>query len=98
MRFAPFFFFEFQPDSAVSADTGLYGLSRPDLGRVGAAFSRVGANFSRVGPIRELPRGTDAGSAASLPRRRVPPRQTRVCWPGSHFRASQTITDKRNNN
>ena len=66
MRFAPFFFFfEFQPDSAVSADTGLYGPSRPDLGRVGADFSRVGANFSRVGanfsrvgPIRELPRGT----------------------------------------
>ena len=44
-----FFFFEFRPDLAVSADTGLYGPSRPDLGRVGADFSRVGANFSRVG-------------------------------------------------
>ena len=56
MRFAPFFFvffffFEFRLDSAISADTGRYGLSRADLGR-------VGADFSRVGPIRESPRGT----------------------------------------
>ena len=51
MRFAPFFFFfEFRPDSAVSADTGRYGSSQPDLGR-------VGANLGRVGPIRESPRG-----------------------------------------
>ena len=56
-----FFFFEFRPDWAVSADTGRYGRygpSRPDFGRDGANFGRVGADFSRVGPIRESPRGT----------------------------------------
>ena len=62
VRFAPFFFFlNFGPNRAVSADsadTGRYGPSRPDFGRVGADFGRVGADFSRVGPIRESPRGT----------------------------------------
>ena len=62
-----FFFFEFRPDWAVSADTGRYGRygpSRPDFGRVGADFRRIGADFSRVGPIRDLPRGTTRSDAA----------------------------------
>ena len=60
VRFAPFFFFflNFGPNRAISADTGRYGPSRPDLGRVGADFGHVGADFSRVGPIRESPCGT----------------------------------------
>ena len=76
-----FFFFEFRPDSAVSVDTGRYGPSRPDFGRVGADFRRIGADFSRVGLRRPdsglatwhnaVRRGTDARSAASLPRPRV---------------------------
>ena len=91
-----FFFFEFRLDSAVSADTGRYGRygpSRPDFGHVGADFRRIGADFSRVGPIRDLPRGTTRSDAARTRGLRhpcrVPPRWTRVRWPGSRVRASQ---------
>ena len=62
-----FFFFEFRSDSAVSAvsaDTGRYGSSRPNFGRIGADFRRIGANFSRVSPIRDLPRGTTRSDTA----------------------------------
>ena len=106
MRYAPFFFFlnfgltgPFRPIQADTADTGRYGRygpSRPDFGRDGADFGRVGADFSRVGPIRESPRGTmrhGRASVASLPHRRVPPRRTRVRWPGSHVRASQALSN-----
>uniref|UniRef100_A0A7N2LLB7 Uncharacterized protein n=1 Tax=Quercus lobata TaxID=97700 RepID=A0A7N2LLB7_QUELO len=73
------------------ADIGRYEPSRPD-------FGRVGADFGHVGPLRPesgsatwhdaARRGTDARSAASLPRRRVPPRRTRVRRPESRVRAS----------
>ena len=86
VRFAPFFFFvfEFRPNSAVLADTGRYGPSRPDLGL-------VGADFNRVGPIRDSPRGTTQHGRAVCG---VPPtslRRTRVRWPGSRVRASQFL-------
>ena len=74
VRFAPFFFFfffVFRPNSAVSADsadTGRYGPSRPDLGR-------IGADFGRVGPIRESPRGTTQHGRAVCG---VPPASRRV--------------------
>uniref|UniRef100_A0A7N2R348 Uncharacterized protein n=1 Tax=Quercus lobata TaxID=97700 RepID=A0A7N2R348_QUELO len=83
---------------------GRYRPSRPDFGRVGADFGRIGAELSRVGPRRAesvnatwrdaARRGTDARSAASLPRRRVPPRRTRVRAPGSRVRASQVLKSK----
>ena len=56
-----FFFFEFRPDSAVSADTDR-------VGPISATSAPISAASARVSPIRELPRGTDARSAASLPR------------------------------
>ena len=84
-----FFFFEFRPDSAVSADTGQYGRSRPDFGRVGADFRRVEADFSRVSPIRDLPRGTTRHGRAVCGVPPASPRRTRVRQPGSRVRASQ---------
>ena len=87
-----FFFFEFRPDSAVSADTGRYGLSRPDLGRVGADFRLIGANFSRVGPIRDLPCGTTRHGRSICGVPPASPRRTRVRWPGSYVRAFQITT------
>ena len=77
VRFAPFFFFfflNFGPNRAVSADTGRFGRFRPisadtaDTDRVGpiwaasapisAASAPILAASARVGPIRDSPRGT----------------------------------------
>ena len=77
VRFAPFFFFfflNFGPNRAVSADTVRFGRYRPiladtgryrpipaDIGRYGPSrpdLGRIGADFGRVGPIWESPRGT----------------------------------------
>ena len=97
VRFAPFFLFfflNFGPKRAVSADsadTGRYGPSRPDLGRVGADFGRVGADFSRVSLIRESPRGTTRHGRAVCGVPPASPRRTRVRSPGSCVRASQLL-------
>ena len=75
-----------------------FGLTRPfrpiqaDTDRVSpiwAASAPISTASARFGTCHVARRGTDARSAASLPRRRVPPRRTRVRWPGSRVRASQ---------
>ena len=115
VRFAPFFFLNFGPNRAVSADIGRYrpilpipadiGRYRPisaDTDRVGpiwvasapisAASAPILAASARCGNRHVARRGTDARSAASLPRRRVPPRRTRVRSPGSRVCASQSVS------
>ena len=96
MRYAPFFFFfEFRPDWAVSADTGRYGRYGPSrpisvaTEPISAASVPISAASARFENRHVARRGKDARSAASFPRRRIPPRRTRVRWPGSRVRASQ---------
>ena len=71
MRFAPFFFFlnfgltwPFQPIQADTADTDR-------VGPIWAASAPISAASARFGNRHMARRGTDARSAASLPRRRV---------------------------
>ena len=102
-----FFFFEFQPKSGrfgrfgryrpIPVDIGRYwpiSADTADADRVGpiwVASALILAASARFGNRHVALRGTDAQSAASLPRRRVPQRQTRVCSPGSRVRASQSV-------
>ena len=93
MRFAPFFFFFFlnfgltRPFRPIPADTDqvgpIWAVSAPIL----ATSAPILAASARFGNRHVARRGTDAQSAASLPRRRVPPRRTRVRSPGSRVRA-----------
>ena len=79
-----------------------YDSIRPESARIrqvwresacmGAELARVGADLNCISGSREIHvarPGTDERSAASLPRRRVPPRRTRVRWVRSRVRASQ---------
>ena len=82
VHFAPFLYFEFRPDSADTADTDR-------VGPIWAALALISAASARFKNSHVARRGTDARSAASLPRCRVLPRRTPVRWPGSRVRASQ---------
>ena len=63
MRSAPFiflffYFFEFRPELAVSADMADSGPSRPDSGRIISSRSRVGLRRRESAKITWNPRGT----------------------------------------
>ena len=76
-----FFFLNFgqtRPFRPIRTESARFGPRRPDSGLA------TWHDAAR--------RGRDVRSAASLPRRCVPPRQTRVRWPGSRVRASQVKT------
>ena len=77
--------------SAVSADTSRVGTNQPDSAQIGPSLSRVGASRRKKKETTWQTR-PDARSAASLARRRVAPRRTRVRHLWSRIRASQYIT------
>ena len=84
-----FFFFNFgltRPFRPIQADTDR-------VGPIWAASAPISAASARFGNRYVARRDTDTRSAASLPRRRVPPCRTRVRWPGSRVRASQRPID-----
>ena len=53
-----FFFFEFQPELAVSADTVDLGPNRPDFGQIGPSRSRVGSRWRELAKSTWNPHGT----------------------------------------
>ena len=77
VRFAPFFsffFFEFRPDRPfrpIPADTDRIGPIWATSASISAASTPISAASARFGTRHVARRGTDARSAASLPRRRV---------------------------
>ena len=63
-----FFFFEFRPDLAISADTDQVGPIWATLTPISAASASISAASARFGNRHVARRSTDAQSAASLPR------------------------------
>ena len=76
-----FFFFEFRPESSVSADMARVGPISRESARDGAASACVGVSRLKTRGIHVAQRGgtrPDAWATASLARHRVPPRRTLV--------------------
>ena len=89
-----FFFFEFRPDSAVSADIGRYGPSRPILVAsvpISAASAPISVASARFGTCYVARRGPMRQGRAVCGVPAASPRRTRVRWPGSCVHASQVM-------
>ena len=83
--FCTVFFFEFRPESAVSADLGP---SRPDSARIGSSRSRIGASrLKKKKPCVMTRRDVAGHMGSSVPR--PSPRRTQVRHLWCCVRASQ---------